>query len=53
MRAELTGDAGGLQRIYSFLDHWGLINYQADGGAQQAASDVNPFTVAPSSEFHA
>ncbi|CAL8469788.1 g9330 [Coccomyxa elongata] len=47
VRAGLEGDAGGLQRIYSFLDHWGLINYQADG-TQQAASDVNPFAIAPS-----
>ncbi len=49
VRAGLEGDAGGLQRIYSFLDHWGLINYQADG-TQQAACDVNPFAIAPSSK---
>lgn len=51
VRAELAGDAGGLQRIYSFLDHWGLINYQSGDGAQQAASDVTPFAVAPSCEL--
>lgn len=51
VRAGLAGDVGGLQRIYSFLDHWGLINYQAGDGVQQAASDATPFAVAPASEL--
>lgn len=50
-RASLEGDIGGLQRIHSFLDHWGLINFEAgDGAAQNPSADVAPFAVAPASE---
>lgn len=53
VRASYSGDAGGLQRIHSFLDHWGLINYEAaDGGAaQNASAHMAPFAVAPASEI--
>jgi hypothetical protein len=49
VRTAYSGDAAGLQRIFSFLDHWGLINYEAADGAstENASSDAAPFAVAP------
>ena len=48
VRAALPGaDAGGLQRIHAFLDHWGLINFEAGEAGGRAAADEPPFELAP------
>ena len=48
VRAALPGaDAGGLQRIYAFLDHWGLINFEAGEAVPGSAGDGPPFELAP------
>lgn len=41
-RRQLEGDAAALQRIFEFLEHWGLLNYQAPGGGGAAEPDDAP-----------
>jgi hypothetical protein len=41
-RRQLAGDAAALQRIFEFLEHWGLLNYQAPGGGGAADPDIAP-----------
>lgn len=48
VRAALPcADAGGLQRIHAFLDHWGLVNFEAGEAGGRAAADGPPFELAP------
>eukprot|EP00850_Spirogloea_muscicola_P000936 SM000003S11181 [mRNA] locus=s3:1465428:1471766:- [translate_table: standard] len=35
VRRMLVGDVGMLGRVFDFLNHWGLINYQASGESRQ------------------
>ena len=35
-------DAAALQRVYNFLDHWGIINFEADGGSGLPAFELAP-----------
>eukprot|EP00850_Spirogloea_muscicola_P010436 SM000061S19263 [mRNA] locus=s61:398927:405189:- [translate_table: standard] len=35
VRRMLVGDVGMLGRVFDFLNHWGLINYQATGESRQ------------------
>lgn len=42
-RRNLVGDAAAIMRIHSFLDKWGLINYQVDV-QERPAEVIPPFT---------
>ncbi len=36
VRQNVAGDAAALQRVFEFLEEWGLVNFQAPGGGGAA-----------------
>lgn len=44
VRRHVAGDAAALQRVFEFLEEWGLVNFQAPGGGGAADAD---YVVAP------
>ena len=44
VRRHVAGDAAALQRVFEFLEEWGLVNFQARGGGGAADAD---YAVAP------
>ena len=41
VRRHVAGDAAALQRVFEFLEEWGLVNFQAPGGGGAADADFN------------
>jgi hypothetical protein len=52
LRTVLVGEHTAIYRVWSFLDHWGLINFQAkDGVLHEGNEGPAPFKIAPSGTF--
>jgi hypothetical protein len=52
LRTVLVGEHTAIYRVWSFLDHWGLINFQAkDGVSHEGNEGPAPFKIAPSGTF--
>ena len=49
VRARAAADAGAALRVFAFLDHWGIINFQAPPDAPGAGAPVAVAAGAPSS----
>ena len=49
VRARAAADAGAALRVFSFLDHWGIVNFQAPPDAPGAGTPVAVAAGAPSS----
>ena len=50
--SDTSTDLKGLQRIYEFLDAWGLINYEATDGASHSLDSLPPAVAASGVSHH-